>query len=203
MTWTKLSDDYSDDCWTLSDAAFRLHTEGLVWSNRKLLNLRISKDEVRRFAKHPDSVTELLGVGMWEEDGDDYLIVHHGAYQRDREAVINQQRANIENGKRGGRPAGTPREVKRSRAPKFEETQSLSESPTERDRTGQAGISEQVLETKESNSLSDSVTTQGGLNGMLSHCRVCRKQLDWPMTRSLALCDSTDMKHMNARAVAA
>ncbi len=29
MTWTKLSDDFSDDCWTLSDQAFRLHTEGL------------------------------------------------------------------------------------------------------------------------------------------------------------------------------
>lgn len=25
MTWTKLSDDFSDDCWRLSDAAWRLH----------------------------------------------------------------------------------------------------------------------------------------------------------------------------------
>jgi hypothetical protein len=31
MTWTKLSDDFSDDCWELSDAAVRLHMEGLVW----------------------------------------------------------------------------------------------------------------------------------------------------------------------------
>ncbi|MGC7224587.1 hypothetical protein RBA13_22790, partial [Mycobacteroides abscessus subsp. massiliense] len=41
MTWTKLSDDYGDDCWRLSDAAFRTHTEGLCWSNRKLLDLVI------------------------------------------------------------------------------------------------------------------------------------------------------------------
>jgi hypothetical protein len=41
MTWAKLSDDFTDDCWTLSDGAFRLHVEGLVWSNRKLLDLVI------------------------------------------------------------------------------------------------------------------------------------------------------------------
>ena len=34
MTWTKLSDDFGDDCWELSDAAYRLHVEGLLWSNR-------------------------------------------------------------------------------------------------------------------------------------------------------------------------
>ena len=53
MTWTKLSDDFSDDCWQLSDAAYRLHTEGLIWSNRKLLNLRLDKAEMRLWAKHP------------------------------------------------------------------------------------------------------------------------------------------------------
>jgi hypothetical protein len=44
MTWTKLSDDFSDDCWQLSDAAYRLHVDGLNWSNRKLLNCLLSKD---------------------------------------------------------------------------------------------------------------------------------------------------------------
>lgn len=36
MTWTKLGDEFADECWTLTDAAFRLHTEGLLWSNRML-----------------------------------------------------------------------------------------------------------------------------------------------------------------------
>ena len=61
MTWTKLSDDYSDDCWTLSDAAYRTHTDGLVWSNRKLLNGRLAK-EIRLWAKHPEAVEEALST---------------------------------------------------------------------------------------------------------------------------------------------
>ncbi|GAA3172739.1 hypothetical protein GCM10010531_27830 [Blastococcus jejuensis] len=143
MTWTKLSDDYSDDCWTLSDAAFRLHTEALVWNNRKLLDLRIPKADLRRFAKTPEAAPELLAVGWWSDDGDAYVIRHHGTYQRTREQVLAQQTANAENGRRGGRPR-KPREI--SEMPSStQETQSVSESVsesktesgTQRDRTGQ------------------------------------------------------------------
>lgn len=142
MTWTKLSDDYSDDCWTLSDAAFRLHTEGLVWSNRKLLDLRIPKDDLRRFAKCPEVAPELLAVGWWTDEGDHYVIRHHGAYQPTRDAVLTRQAANAENGKKGGRPRkGTGVGRERSEMPtSSSETQSvtepLSESRTHRDGTG-------------------------------------------------------------------
>ena len=67
MPWTKLSDDYSDDCWELSDAAYRLHTEGLNWSNRKLLDCLIPKHDIRLFAKHPEAVPELLAIGWWAD----------------------------------------------------------------------------------------------------------------------------------------
>lgn len=112
MTWSKLSDDYSDDTWTLSDAAFRLHTEGLVWSNRKLLDCIIPKDDLRRFAKTPEAVQELLEAGFWQDLGTCYLISHHAQYQRTRAAVIAQQEANQRNGSKGGRPKGKPREQK-------------------------------------------------------------------------------------------
>lgn len=139
MTWAKLSDDYSDDCWTLSDKAFRLHTEALVWNGRKLLDCRIPKDDLRRFAKHADAVAELLAVGWWTEDGAHYVIRHHAQYQRPREAVLKQQEANTRNGMRGGRPKRT-REQARDLS-STSETQSVGESPsgseTERDRTGQ------------------------------------------------------------------
>ncbi|UKA57517.1 hypothetical protein [Arthrobacter sp. FW306-2-2C-D06B] len=174
MTWAKLSDDYSDDTWTLSDAAFRLHTEGLVWSNRKLLDCVLEKDDLRRFAKNPDAVGELLDAGFWQESGTCYIIRHHAQYQRTREAVIAQQEANLANGKKGGRPpkpkpiqktqpvtdsvtkpvaespnpsaidpnAWKPEEFAKSRVITGRETQpvteSLTESETKRDRTGQA-----------------------------------------------------------------
>src|SRR5215203_2236641 len=73
VTWTKLSDDFSDDCWQLSDKAFRLHVEGLLWSNRKLTDLRLNKNELRRWAKHPEVVSELVEIGWWSERGDHYL----------------------------------------------------------------------------------------------------------------------------------
>ncbi|RZU32710.1 hypothetical protein [Blastococcus saxobsidens] len=127
MTWSKFSDDFSDDCWTLSDRAFRLHVEGLVWNGRKLLDLHIPKDELRRFAKHPDAVDELLAVGWWSEDGDVYVIRHHGDYQRTREQVLAQQSANASNGKKGGRPRKVPREITEMPSSPSE-TQSVSQS---------------------------------------------------------------------------
>ena len=152
MTWAKLSDDFGDDCWSLSDAAFRLHVEGLLWSNRKLLDCRIPIDQVARFAKHPDALQELVLGGWWELDGDCAVIVHHSGYQRSAAAVIAQQRANAENGKRGGRP---PREQV---TPK---TRSLSDSKSERDRTGidETRPSTQLEGTQsESEPLSESVS---------------------------------------------
>jgi hypothetical protein len=110
MTWTKLSDDFGEDCWTLSDAAFRLHVEALVWSNFKLLDGRITKDDLRRFAKNPDAadtVTELLDCGFWIDDGDAFVIVHHLPHQPTREQVIAFRQSRQQNGRKGGRPRKT------------------------------------------------------------------------------------------------
>jgi hypothetical protein len=101
MTWTKLSDDFSDDCWTLSDTAYRLHTEALIWSSRKLLDLRIDKNGVERWTTHPEAASELVAKGYWEDRGDHYWIVHHGVYQRTREQVLRQQEANVANRAKG------------------------------------------------------------------------------------------------------
>lgn len=140
MTWTKLSDDFTDDCWTLTDAAYRLHTEALVWSNRKLLDCKIPASDVMRITRNTESVSEsvseLLSKGFWLEDGDDYRIRHHSIYQRTRAQVVAQQAANQQNGAKGGRPRKPGREL---------ETQSVSEllsdskteTETERDGTGQ------------------------------------------------------------------
>lgn len=109
MSWAKLSDDFADDCWTLSDAAFRLHVEGLTWNGRKLLDCIIPKSDVRRFAKHPEAVAELLAVEWWADRGDSYEIRHHATYQRLKKDVLKQQETSRANGAKGGRPKN-PRE---------------------------------------------------------------------------------------------
>ncbi len=111
VTWTKLSDDFTDDCDQLSDNAFRLHVEGLCWSNRKLLDCLIPKEHLRRFATRPDSVAELVATGWWSDEGDHYAIEHHACYQKTRAEVVARQKRNQENGAKGGRPPGPPREV--------------------------------------------------------------------------------------------
>jgi hypothetical protein len=136
MPFSSLSDDYSDDCWTLSSDAFRLHTEAIVWSNRKLLDCVIPKDELRRFAKHPEAASELVAHGYWTETADAYVIVHQARYQRTKEAVLRQQAANRENGAKGGRPPKAPREQFKPSTETHSLTHSLSDSKTERDRKG-------------------------------------------------------------------
>jgi hypothetical protein len=111
MTWTKLSDDYSEESWTLSDAAYRLHTEMLNYSNRKLLDCAIPKDEMRLFAKRPEAIKELVSGGWCSEDGDKWRIEFQAGYQRTRAEVIKDRAVRAENGRKGGRPAKAPRQL--------------------------------------------------------------------------------------------
>lgn len=135
MTWTRLSDDFADDCGTLSDQAFRLHVEGLCWSARKLLDCAIPISHLPKFATHPEAVVELVDVGWWTRTPSVFLIRHHAGYQRTRAAIIAQQEANSINGRRGGRPrkgTGAPREIVETHSL----SDSLSDSKSERDGTG-------------------------------------------------------------------
>jgi hypothetical protein len=150
MTWTKLSDDFSDDCWELADAAYRLHVDGLVWAMRKLTGGILAKDEMHRWAKHPDAAPELVTRGYWRDEGDRYIIRHHMGYQREPEKVLAQQEVNRLNGKRGGRPRGSDIQPPETDAvsdslsdsasvptdASAEQTDSLSDSKTEREWTG-------------------------------------------------------------------
>lgn len=130
MTWTKLSDDYTDETESLSDAGFRMLTELLVFSNRKLLDCVIPLKDLRRFAKNPEAIQEVLDGGWAELQGETVVIKYHAAYQRSRAAVQNQQEVNRRNRAKAGKP--TPP----SRVPQFSD-ESSKESFDERDWTGQ------------------------------------------------------------------
>lgn len=108
MTWTKLSDDFADECWTLSDAAFRLLVEMLAYSNRKLLDCRIPKDELRLFAKRPEAAAELVRATYIRDVGDAFEIAFHSLYQPTRESVLAIRDRNVKNGRKGGRPRKNP-----------------------------------------------------------------------------------------------
>jgi hypothetical protein len=102
VTWTKLSDDFSDECHTLSDAAFRTHVEALIWTMRRETAGYITAHDVRRFAESPHAqmaVDELVACGWWAIEGQGYRIVHHMEHQpepdliaRRREQTADRQR---------------------------------------------------------------------------------------------------------------
>lgn len=194
MTWTKISDDFTDDTWSLSDKAYRLHTEGLIWSNRKLLDNVIPKDDVRRFAKHPDAVTELVAGGWWSDGGEVWIIRHHAGYQESRDKVIARQERARTNGARGGRPPKQTRE-------RFDgKPKSVTQQQTHGDGTGRAGTGETPMREKSK------------LLGPTSEwpvvpihrgpvCDVCLMPM--PKDAVLTICEVDDPAHEDARMASA
>jgi hypothetical protein len=133
MTWTKLGDEYGDQAWKLSDAAFRLHTEALVWSNRRHLDGRLDKDEMRLWAKRPEAAELLVTEGWWTDEGDYFQIVYHLGWQRTAAQWLHQSEVNKANqAKRKARRGGSPNNG------------SLNDSFNERDGTGLDGTGNQA-----------------------------------------------------------
>jgi hypothetical protein len=82
VTWAKFGAEYADELANaqVSDAGFRLHTEGLMFLYRvEAPRMRIPKTVVRRFAGSPDyetAIKELLALGLWKDRGDAWEVVH-------------------------------------------------------------------------------------------------------------------------------
>lgn len=95
MTWTKLGDEFPDECSALTDAAFRTHVEGLCWVMRRESGGFIADREVRRFAESPDAaaaVEELVAVGWWEPVDGGYVVRHHMEYQPEPDVLEARRR---------------------------------------------------------------------------------------------------------------
>ena len=94
MTWTKLSDDFSDSCRDLSDAAFRTHVEGLIWAMRRETGGYVDVRDVKRFAESPHAdmaVSELVAVGWWSLEGQGYRINHHMEHQPEPDLLAQRR----------------------------------------------------------------------------------------------------------------
>lgn len=105
MTWTKLGDEFGREAWYLSDAAWRLHVEALMWSNAHLLDLVVSKDDVRRFGKNDDPLTisELVDEGWWQDVGHAWFVGCKFADWQEDKVVVERRRDDAAERKRRNR----------------------------------------------------------------------------------------------------
>ena len=78
MTFTRLGDEFPGMAQGLSDAAFRMHVEALVWSNARDLDLLVPHRDIPRFtetrAPQQATVDELVDSGWWFDIGTVYDI---------------------------------------------------------------------------------------------------------------------------------
>src|SRR5829696_2915207 len=98
MMWTKFGTEFSDECAYagLSDAAFRTHSEALMFLYRiESRDLRIRKHVIKRFAgsgEWPAAVQELVSKRFWREDGGEYVVDHHAVVFRGSVGAQNAKR---------------------------------------------------------------------------------------------------------------
>jgi len=121
MVWTKLSDDFGDECAKqgLSDAAFRTHVEGLLWTMRRETDGRIPEKDLKRFAESDqaaDGLVEVLEKGLWRTTSDGYEIVHHMEHQTTSDVLRKRREANsVRQQRRRRKAVGLPDEEVMSR----------------------------------------------------------------------------------------
>jgi hypothetical protein len=102
MTWTKLTDRFTDDpeLLDLPRGARLLYVEALVWSNRAGTDGHIPRRMLLRFTDEPEPETAaglLVAAGKWTglEDGweiVDFLVDQLSAAEVERQRVLNLER---------------------------------------------------------------------------------------------------------------
>lgn len=97
MAHAQLDDNYGDHpkVARLSDAAYRLHTNGIIFCGRQLTDGRIDADMVpllvRRFRKA--ALLELVIAGLWIEAPDVYLIHDYLDWNPSKAEVMRRREA--------------------------------------------------------------------------------------------------------------
>ena len=98
VTWTKLGDEFSDEARDLTDAEYRTHSEALIWSNRRGLDLLIPKRDLKKFAESADAedaVGGLIAKDWWADEGDRWNVgLRFPEWQLERVVVQQRKEAN-------------------------------------------------------------------------------------------------------------
>jgi hypothetical protein len=114
VTWTKISDDFPEDCERvgLSDAAVRTHLEGLVWAMRRENGGRLRHRDLERLADTEDpraAADELVSVGFWTQYPDGWQIEHQMDLQVEPEVIMVRRKKDAERQRRKRlKAAGVP-----------------------------------------------------------------------------------------------
>jgi hypothetical protein len=102
VTWLKLPDDFADDCarMKLSDAAFRTHIEGLLWTMRRETGGFLDDRDIARAIETVNptaAIAELTAVGFWQPLGTGGLrIVHAMQHQPEPDLIAKRREASQE-----------------------------------------------------------------------------------------------------------
>lgn len=99
MTWTKLSDTFTDDpCLIQLPRAVRLlHIEAMIWCNRYNTDGILTELSIRRFSDQPNlpnAIGRLVKIGLWEPliDPAGWLLVNFLDDQPSAAEVISKRR---------------------------------------------------------------------------------------------------------------
>jgi hypothetical protein len=113
MTWVRFDDQFTihRKVSSLSDAAYRLHTEGIFWAARNLTDGRIARDELRSVSRgKPEThAAELVKRGLWLETDDGWEIHDYLSYQPSRSKVLQDREQKRKAGHLGGLASGQAR----------------------------------------------------------------------------------------------
>lgn len=180
MTWTKLGDEFNEDCFRLSTDAFRLHTEGLVYSTGKNLDGRLDKARMLRWAFNIDGAAELVACGFWTDEGDHYQIRAHMGWQPTAEQRLAQSMRNKNN-----RAKAKTRPVKKPQVADESSDELSDELSDDRDGTGRVGTGREKTLLREA----VEVPKNGNASGLVL-CRYCDNELPEHMAsqRSRGFC---------------
>jgi len=149
VTWTKLSDDFPEQCRDLSSDAFRVHVEALIWVMRRETGGVLTARDLRRALEVDDygpAVAELMAAGLWVVIPEGYRIVHHMEHQPEPEVIAKRREA-------------TADRVRRKRLKDAGIDPDTGEALPPRTPRKQGGKSTETAAADTSNGVTDGVTT--------------------------------------------
>lgn len=116
MAWVKLDDSFPDH-WKVVEAgedAAWLYVAALCYANKHNTGGRVRASILPRLSRKGGAklAARLVDVGLWERDGDDYLIHDYHDYQPTAEKRATVTEARREAGRSGGKASGAARRSK-------------------------------------------------------------------------------------------